>query len=173
MGLLEAGLAEARLAQQKFDAIEAGRFRPGSRVLFPAAEIDSWVTRQAKAIAPRGLSDLHLIFGDASVTGTAVVDFSQFRESGAGEIRNWIAGNLLAGPRPVTVWMRVESRGGEARVDVERIEMAGVPVEGAVLQFLIRTWWPGVTIGEWFGLARHIDHIAVTPRGISVFVGKD
>jgi len=84
--------------------------------------------------------------------------------------------NLFAGERPVTVTVRFESRNGRARVDVDRVEVSGVPIEGATLDFLIQNWlrptFPDVKINEWFELGYRIDRLTVSPGGTAVFIGK-
>ncbi len=39
--------------------------------------------------------------------------------------------NLFAGERPVMVTARFSSANGKARVDVERVEISGVPIQGS------------------------------------------
>jgi hypothetical protein len=84
--------------------------------------------------------------------------------------------NLFAGERPVTVKVRFDSRNRRARVDVDRVEVSGVPIEGATLDFLIQTWlrptFPDVKINQWFDLQYRVDRFTVQPAGASIFIGK-
>lgn len=175
-GILGATVGDSLSAQRKIDAIAAGRYRPGSTVLFSPREINEWVTAEAKAYVPHGLTDLRLTLGAGVITATAQVDFLKLKQdtstAAPGELEQWIGQNLLAGQRPVTVTVRVESRAGKARVDVERVEISGVPIEGATLDWVIRTWLPNVSVNRWFDLAPGVERLAVRPSGFAVYIGK-
>jgi len=84
--------------------------------------------------------------------------------------------NLFAGERQVVVRARFDSRNRRARVDVDRVEVSGVPIEGATLEFLVQNWlrptFPDVKIDEWFDLGFRMDRFTVAPTGVSVFIGK-
>lgn len=177
--LLAGDPAESRSAQHKLDLIESGQVSPGSSVLFTNREMTSWISDQAMAIAPDAVAGLHLELGAGRVTGSATIDFSRLREAPTGDESNgigrWFGQNVLAGPRPVSVTARVESRGGQARVELERVVISGVPLEGPGLDLLIRlfltTEFPDAKVDQWFALAPGIDRIAVTPRGVAVYIG--
>jgi hypothetical protein len=61
-------------------------------------------------------------------------------------------------------------------VDVDRVEVSGVPIEGDALDFVIRNFlrptFPDVMVDQWFDLGFRIDHFTVSPTGVSVFIGK-
>ncbi len=175
-GLLAATVGDSLSAQRKIDAIAAGKYRPGSTVLFSPREIDAWVNAEARTYVPHGLTDLRLTLGMGVITATAQVDFLKLKQDAAGaalgDLEQWLEQNLLAGERPVTVMCRLESRAGKARVDVERVEISGVPIEGATLDFLIRTWLPNVSVNRWFDLAPGVERIAVRPQGLAVYIGR-
>ena len=105
-----------------------------------------------------------------------LVDFLKLRQAATGEDPGWIMKNLFAGERQVTVTGRFESRNRRARVDVDRVEVSGVPIEGATLTFLVdnflRPTFPDVKVDEWFALGFHMERFTVSPAGVSVFVGK-
>ncbi len=171
-GLLGATWAEAESAQRKFSAIGNGRIPAGSSVLITAAELNSWVSAEAKAYFPEGLRNPRLEFADGEVTGYALMDFVKMRQAATGEPPGWAAKNLFGGERPVTVTVRIESRDGQARVDVESVEVSGIQIEGRVLDFLIQNYliptFPDAKVDQWFGLAFRIDHITISPQGASV-----
>lgn len=175
-GVLGASWSESRSAQSKMDAIEHGRMRPGSSVLFAPGEINSWVGERAGVLALYGLHDLRVDLGTGHVTGTAQIDFVKLKQRATGEVPGWIAQELLSGKRPVTATVRVESRAGRARLDVERVEISGVPMEGPALDYLIRTYLapalPEVKVDEWFRLDSRVDHIAVAPGGVLVYARR-
>lgn len=151
-GIIFGSSADSRSAQRKIEAIEEGRLLPGSTVLFTPAEINSWANDEARVTAPGSLRDIHLELGTGRIRATAQIEF----ESWSG---------------PVTSVMRVESRDGRARVDVDRVEISGIALEGTPLRLLVRTLFPDAHIGEWFDLAAGVDHLAVTSRGIVVLIG--
>jgi hypothetical protein len=171
-GVLGATWAEAQSAQRKFDAIQYGRIQPGSSVLITASELNSWVTAEAKTSFPEGLRNPRLEFADGEVTGYALIDLLKLRQAATGEAPGWAAKNLFAGERPVTVTVRIESHDGQARVDVESVEISGIQIEGRVLDFLIQSYlipeFPEAKVNQWFSLAFHLDRIAVSPQGASV-----
>jgi|GEM_PF-537593 len=172
---LGATWAEAQAAERKFNAIEEGRLAPGARVRITAGEMNSWVEMKARIYVPQGLSNPHLQFGNGRVTGSARIDFLKLRQAATGEAPGWIAKNLFAGERPVSVTVRVESSGGRARVNVESVEISGVQIQGQALDFLIQNYvlpaFPAATIDEWFALAPGIGHFTIDSEGVSVYMG--
>jgi hypothetical protein len=152
---IAASLLGAGSVQRKFEAIESGSLRPGSSVVFTPGEINAW----AKTQAPSDLRGIQIAFETGRVTASAQVDFK------------------VGGAHPVTVTARLESRNGEARVDVERVEISGVPIEGPALDLLIRTFlmprFPDARVDEWFRLDWRIDRIAVSPLGVAVYIGRN
>ena len=143
----------------------------------PPGEINSWVQERAGVLALYGLHYLRLDLGTGRVTGSAQIDFVKLKQRATGEAPGWISKELLSGQRPVTVTVRVESRPGKARLDVERVEISGVPMEGPALDYLIHTYvvpaLPEVKVDEWFSLDSRVDRVAVTPRSVLVYIGRD
>jgi hypothetical protein len=173
--VLPAATSPADTAQQKFDAIERGNLRAGTRVDLSPAELNAWATAEARLYAPGAARNLRLNLSQSGATGSAQIDFLKLRQATTGEAPGWIMKNLFAGERPVTVNVRFESRNRRARVDVNRVEVSGVRIEGATLDFLIQNWlrptFPDVKINQWFDLGFRMESFAVTPAGASVFVG--
>jgi hypothetical protein len=176
-GMLGASWAESRSAQRKMDAIEHGQLRPGSSQLFTPNEINSWVRERAGVLASYGLHNVRLELETGRVTGTGQIDFVKLKQTATGEVPGWAAKELLSGQRPVMVTVRVESRAGRARLDVERVEISGVPMEGPALDYLIHTYLvpasPDVKVDEWFSLDSRVDRVTVTPHGVFVYIGRD
>jgi hypothetical protein len=58
----------------------------------------------------------------------------------------------------------------------ELVEISGVAIEGATLDFVIqiflRPTFPDVKVDQWFDLGFRIDRFTVSPAGVSVFIGK-
>lgn len=171
--LLGASTQESLAAQRKFDAIEYGRMQPGATVTLTSAELNSWMQEEAKSIAGDSVRKLRLELGEGRASGYASIDFLKLKQR-TGETPGFLLRQLLAGERPVALTVRFLSRNGRAKVDVERIEISGIPLEGAALDFLIQTYlhatFPEAKIGEWFLLDKHVDHFAAHARGVDVLV---
>ena len=164
-------VAAAQSVQRKLDAIEHGTLQPGSNVWFSAAELESWMKEEAKYWTPQGVRDLRLHLEEGAATGFARIDFLKLKQVD-GEEPGFLLRTLLSGERPVTVSARFVSRNGQARVDVERVEVSGFPLEGKGLQLLIQTYlwatFPEARAGEWFALDRHVDHFEVHASGVAI-----
>ncbi len=175
-GVAAATLAESQSAYRKFERIESGHAAPGSRIDFTPGELNAWTRDQARTRVPRGLRNPRIELSSARATGYADIDFLQLRQSTTGEAPGWLMRNLLAGERPVMVTARIQTGNGRARVDVERVEISGVPIEGRVLDLLIeqyvRPTFPDVKVSEWFELGYQVDRFTMSPSGISVFIGR-
>jgi hypothetical protein len=174
--LLGASQAEVISAQSKIDGLKGRRFQADSSVLFTSGEINSWVNAQAKMIAPTAVSDLHLALDNGRVIGTAQIDFLKLKQAATGQAPGWLANYLLSGKRPVSVTVRFQSSHRRGRFDVERVEIAGLPVSGAPLDFLIQNYllpqFPRAKIDAWFDLDWRIERITVSPPGALVYVGR-
>ncbi len=174
-----AGLAsetsDADSAFRKLAAIEAGTAAPGTRIVFTPAEVNAWIRAEAKARVPQGVRDVRIELGDGRATGHATIDFLKIRQAATGEEAGWLLKNLFAGERPVVVTARFVSEHGRARVDVERVEISGIAIEGHMLDFVIedylRPTFPDVVVNEWFGLRFGIERFTVTRGGVTVVMG--
>jgi hypothetical protein len=157
---------QAARVTRKLDMIQSGKARPGSVVIFTAAELNAWIRVKAPDVVPQGLRQPKLELGNNSATGSALVDFLKLRQ-GAGVETNWLVAKLIQGEKHVKVDVRIESAKGRATVYLRRVEIGGLAVSGATLDFLIRTFfmplYPNAKINEPFELADRIDHIEVTP----------
>ncbi|MBC8125753.1 MAG: hypothetical protein H8M99_01210 [Gloeobacteraceae cyanobacterium ES-bin-144] len=170
--LLMAGSAAATRtdylnAQRKFKAIETQQTKPGTRVEISSQELNAYVEHELPQVAPPGIRKPHVVLlGGNKASGAALIDFVKMR-SARGQTTNWVLRKLLQGEREVTVTARIRSGNGSATVDVERVEVAGLPIQGAALDFLIQNYllpnYPQVKIGKPFGLHRRIDRVEVVP----------
>jgi hypothetical protein len=183
LGLLTAGLlllpaaaSTADIAHQKFGRIEDEKLPAGARVDLTAAELNAWAADEARIWAPGATRNIHLELGNGAATGTILIDFPKLNKAVTGEDPGWLMKNLFAGERPVTVRVRFESSNRRARVDVERVEVSGVPIEGATLNFLIEEWlkptFPDVKVNQWFNLGFRINRFTVSPNAVSVYIGR-
>jgi hypothetical protein len=174
--LLAADVGDSQSAFRKLAAIENGAAAPGSRIGFTPSELNAWMRDEAKARVPQGVRDLRIDLADGRATGYATIDFLKIRQAATGEEPGWLRKNLFAGERPVVVTARFASQNGRARVDVERVEISGIAIEGHTLDFVIddylRPTFPDVMVNEWFRLRFGIDRFTVSARGVTVVKGR-
>ena len=85
-------------------------------------------------------------------------------------------GALIEGERPLTISVRLESGGGRCTVYLTRVEVGGVSAEGALLDFLVKTFFlplfPDAKINEPFDLGYDMDRVEIRPDGIRVTIKK-
>jgi hypothetical protein len=159
-------------AKQKFDSIEAGHLRSGSRVTFSYPELNAWAEREM----PAGVRKPQVRAAARDIaTGTALIDFGKLERS-AGRQPGWLMSKLLDGERPVSVTIHIHSSGGLATVDVQRVDISGISIDGRTLDFLIQNFlepmYPGAVIGKPFELGHRIDRLDVSPAAVGVVIGK-
>jgi hypothetical protein len=153
--------------QRKFQQIEKQQTRPGSRIPITARELNAYVQTELPKVAPPGVRKPSVeLLGDNRASGRALVDFVRLR-SAQGKPPNWLVRKLLEGEHDVRVTTRVRSGGGKAVVDIEQVEVAGLPISGGALDFLIQNYlvpnYPDAKIGRPFDLKYGMDRIEVTP----------
>jgi len=171
-GMLPAAYDYYSSAKQKFDLIEAERLQAGSRVELSLRELTAYAEREA----PEGVRSPKLtIDGPGVVSGSALVDFGKVRRA-QGYPPGRLMSMLLDGERPVSVTARLHSAAGKATVDVERVQISGVEIDGKMLQFLIQNFllvlYPNAMVGRQFELAHRIDRLEVNPSGVGVVIGR-
>ena len=162
-----ASRAEYASFQRKVQQIEKKQVKAGSRVTFTARELNAYLEQELLKIAPPGVrkpsAQLH---GNNTASGTALIDFVKLR-SAQGKPPNWIVRQLLNGEHEVTVTTRLTSGGGKMTVNVQSVEIAGVPISGGVLDFMIRNYllpnYPEAKVGKPFELKYGMDRIEVQP----------
>jgi hypothetical protein len=158
-------------ARQKFDQIEAGRLRPGTRVTLSPRELDAYVAREA----PAGVRNPRLELQAGVARGVALIDFGKVRRA-QGHPPGWLMSKLLDGERPVSVTARIRSANGQATVDVQKVEISGVTIDGRTLDFLIENvllpTYPDAAVGRPFELGHRIDRLEVQPGAVGVVIGK-
>jgi hypothetical protein len=163
-------------ANRKFAGLESARLPAGTRIDLSTEELNAWANQKARIYAPGAARNLRLELRDGEATGYALIDFVKLRQAATGEESSWLMRNIFSGERPVMVKARLQSQNRGARVDVLRVEVSGVPIQGSALDFLIRNWlrptFPDAHVNEWFRLGLRIDRFTVTPRGSSVFITR-
>jgi hypothetical protein len=161
--------------KRKFDLIESETLRPGSRVIVTSRELNAYAITEVTEYAPQGVRNPQVQLGDGSATGTALIDFLKLRQA-EGKSPGWVMSKLLAGERPVLVKVRIQSGSGSARVDVERVEISSVVIDGKTLDFLIQNFlipqFPEAQVGKPFKLAHRMDRLEVKPDAVTVVIGR-
>jgi len=157
-------------AKRKVDSIEAGRLRSGARVILTYPELNAWAAKEA----PTGVRDPQLRATARDLaTGAALVDFGKLERS-AGRQPGWLMSKLLDGERPVSVTARIRSSAGRATVDIQRVEISGIVIDGRTLDFLMENFllpmYPDAVVGKPFELGCGIDRIDVSPSAVAVLM---
>ena len=156
--------------KQKFDSIEAGRLPSGARVLLTIPELNAWVVKAA----PTGVRNPRLrVAGREVAIGAALIDFGKLERS-AGVQPGWLMSKILDGERPVSGTARLRSSAGRATVDIQRVEISGIVIDGRTLDFLIQNFlipmYPDSIVGRPFELRHRIDRIDVAPSAVTVLL---
>ena len=172
VAILAAATSDYDAVKRKFDSIAADNLPPGSRLELSYRELGAWAEHQV----PAGVRNPQLtLTGPRTITGSALIDFGKVSLA-EGHPPGWLLGKLLEGERPVSVTVRIESSGGQARVDVERVSISGVEIDGPTLEFLIQhvllPLYPDAAVARPFVLGHRIERLEVGPRGASVAIGS-
>src|SRR3954453_14257311 len=159
--------SEYNSVKHKFDQIEKQQLKPGARVPITAGELNSYVQTELPKVAPDGIREPVVeLTGGNTATGRALIDFVKLR-SAQGQPPGFFLRTLLQGEHPVSVTTRVRSGGGTATVDVQKVEIEGIPIQGSALDFLIRNYlmprYSAAKIGKPFQLGYKMDRLEVTP----------
>jgi len=174
-GALAGGEADYWSAKRKLERIQSERVPAGTYVALRAEELTAYARQEVVSVAPEGIREPRVELGNQEATGFAYIDFPKLRRS-LGQPLGWLLARLLAGERPVRVKARIRSGGGLARVDLERVEIAGLAVQGGVLEFLIRNfvlpYYPEAKVGQPFELAHRIERLEVRPTEVRVWMGR-
>jgi hypothetical protein len=160
---------------RKLDLIQSGQARPGSVFRFSAAELNAWVRAKAPAIVPDGFRQPRLVLGREEASASALIDFLKVRRA-SGVETNWLVSKLIQGEKLVKVRASIQSAHGQATVHLLQVEIGGLDVTGAPLDFLVqnffRPFYPDAEIDQPFDLADHVDRIEVTPAAAVVYMRK-
>ena len=160
---------------RKIEIIQSGKAKPGAVFMFTSAELNAWVRVKAPTIVPEGLRQPRLEMGQGTATGYALVDFLKLRHA-AGVETNWLISKLIQGEKRVMASVSIQSANGRATVHLLRVEIGGLAVSGATLDFLIDTFfrplYPDAKIDEPFELSDRVDRIEVTPAEARVYIKK-
>jgi hypothetical protein len=160
---------------QKLDLIESGKAQPASVFRFTSAELNAWVQVKAPTVVDEGFRQPHLVLGNGEASATALIDFLKVRHS-SGVETNWLVAKLIQGEKLVKVRASIQSAHGRATVHVLSVEVGGLAVTGAPLDFLVQNFllpfYPDAKIDEPFELAGNVDRIVVTPSEARVYIRR-
>jgi hypothetical protein len=175
VALLVASSPEYLSFKKKLDLIRADRAPAGSKVALTPAELNAFVRAEAPNIAKEGIRNPRIELGNGRATGHALIDFPKLRKS-QGKPMGWFMSKLLSGERPVKVDARIVSNAGSATVEVDRVEVSGIPLTGGALDYLIQnylwSYYPDAQIGKPFELSHRIDRLEVQPGGVQIVIAN-
>ncbi len=157
----------AHRAQLKLDKFSNHEYKPREVVDFPPEEINAWAAMKVPQVVPEGIRNPRVELGNGTITATALVDFRKIRHS-----TNPLIARLIEGERPLKIVVRLQSSAGRCTAFLTRVELSGVVLEGAVLDFLIQNFfeplYPDAKINQPFDLGYNIDSIEARPQSIRV-----
>jgi hypothetical protein len=160
---------------KKLDIIQSGQARPGSVFRFTPAELNAWVRVKAPSVITDGFRQPQLVLGNGEATATALIDFLKVRHANGIET-NWLVAQLIQGEKLVKARASIQSAHGRATVHLVRVEVGGLAVTGAALDFLVqnffRPFYPEAKIDEPFDLAGNVDRIEITPAEARVYIRR-
>lgn len=126
-------------------------------------------------IVPDGFREPRLVLGNGEATASALIDFLKVRDA-SGLATNFLVAKLIQGEKPVTVRATIRSAHGRATVHLASVEIGGLEVSGATLDFLVRNFllpfYPDAKIDEPFELADDVERIEVTPAAALVYIRR-
>ncbi len=159
-------------AERKLDRIESGHARPGSVIVFTPAEMNAWARGRVPQMY-QGVRDPSVRLGVGVATGSAFIDFLKLRQ-GEGLATNSLIAKLIEGERPLKVSVQLESSHGRATARLTRLEISGVAVTGAPLDFLVNEFFlhlfPDAKVNQPFELHDNIERIELQPDGVRVTI---
>jgi hypothetical protein len=165
----------AASVSKRLDLIESGQARPGSVFRFTPAELNAWVRVKAPTVITDGFRQPQLVLGNGEATATALIDFLKVRHANGIET-NWLIAQLIQGEKLVKARASIQSAHGRATVHVVRVEVGGLAVTGAALDFLVQNFflpfYPEAKIDEPFDLAGNVDRIEITPAEARVYIRR-
>ena len=154
------------LIQRQGEA-ETAKSAGARRTRLTEDELNSWFLYRAQPVLPAGVSQPQItIVGEGRLAGQATIDLDAVakRRASGGAFDPL---SLIGGKVPVSVTGILHTRDGQARFEVQRAEMSGVPVPVTVLQEVL-TYYSrsderpqGVRLDDVFALPANIRQIEV------------
>ena len=161
-------------AGKKLDRIESGQALPGSVIVFTPAEMNAWAQGRVPQMY-QGIREPSVQLGTGTASGSAFVDFLKMRQ-GEGLATNSLIAKLIEGERPLKVSIQLESAHGRATATLMRLEISGIAVTGAPLNFLVNEFFlhlfPDAKVNQAFELPHNIERVELRPDGVRVTIKK-
>jgi hypothetical protein len=162
-------------AKRKVEQIEGEKLPARSIITFSLRESNAYAREEARKEVGDAITNPKLEFAAERVTGSAWIDFVKARTN-RGEPPGFLLRALLRGEKHVSVTARVRSWEGKCQVDLEAVEIAGIPVSGRMLDLIIEYYltprYPEAVIGKPFELRHRLERIDVGVNGVSLKIGK-
>jgi hypothetical protein len=157
--------------QHKLDFIETNAQRPQPNrnpTEMNEQEINAYVNSGAVKL-PAGVSNVHLVGTDGSVTGTSRVDFDKVKE---GRSSSNPLLSVFSGVHDVEVRVHGMGTNGRANIDVDSVSIDGVGVPRLALSFFIDHYlkpkYPGVGMHSTFVMPDRVDTAIVGDHVLTV-----
>jgi hypothetical protein len=155
----------------KLNLIDSGRARRGSVIVFTPAEMNAWARGRVPQMY-QGIRDPSITLGMGTAAGSATIDLLKMRQGPT----NPLIAKLIEGERPLKVSVQLDSSGGRATAKLTRLEISGIAVTGAPLDFLVNQFFlkmfPDAKVNQPFDLRDNIDSIQLRPDGVRVTIKK-
>jgi hypothetical protein len=162
-------------AQSKIDLIQRDGVPRGSAVVIGQDELNAYIRDRVAGTFRQSIRGARIDLGAGRATGSAYIDFPKMGQA-TGRPLGWFLSWLLAGDRPVRVEARIRSGGGQAQVDLDRVEVSGVAIGGGALDYLIRNFvmprYPDATFGRPFALGHRVERLEVRPGAVRVVIAR-
>jgi hypothetical protein len=161
-------------AQAKLDKLTNNKLKPGESVTFSLAETQAWAAAKVAEEVPQGIRDLKIELGEDTASSSAMVDLLKVQQSRGKPVG--FAVTMFQGEHPLKISVRVNSGDGKITVNLTRLELSGVVVEGTALDFLIKSFfvplYPDAKIGQPVDFDYNVDHIQIHPDGLRIVIKK-
>ena len=133
--------------------------------------MNAWARGRVPQMYP-GIRDPSVTLGMGTGTGSAMIDLLKMRQGPT----NPLIAKLIEGERPLKVSVQLDSAGGRATAKLTRLEISGIAVTGAPLDFLVNQFFlkmfPDAKVNQPFDLRDNIDRIELRPDGVRVTIKK-
>ena len=162
-------LAEAAesVPRRKLNLLEQD-LAPAGWVTFSAKEVNTLAAEEIPKQGITGVTRPYVELGRNSAIGSARIDFARIRES-SGEPPGPLV-RLLGGEKDVSVAVNFRSSAGTVQIDVTRVTINGLAIEGRLLDWLVENYllplYPTAKIGKPFEIGFHVEHIEVSPARV-------
>jgi hypothetical protein len=170
--LMAAETREASLrAGQKLERISADGLKPGETVNLSQDELNSYIRYDYAEEIPDGVRDLHVTVLKDYGVAEALVDMEKLPAVKASPLAA-LGARLFRGDRKLRARCRFISADGQAKVEVEQVELDGQALPDFLVDFLIettvQTHLANFEPGKPFPLSNNLRQIRLEPANVVV-----